>query len=154
VSCCSNATQLPVHSAEADGAWLPALGVSVRSTNQRRRPRKFAVRRRSSTVQSSRPREGLLKAAPGQIERTPRQPSNVLKGNILQIYMFKSENDEIRAFAGDVSGSKLPSQFAPWQADGTVNAGTTPPHRFSRFKIESAIKLNGYQLWRLKPQAA
>jgi len=48
----------------------------------------------------------------------------------------------------------LPSQFAPWHPDGIIEVGMALPHNFSRFKIESAIKLNGYQLWRLKRQVA
>lgn len=72
----------------------------------------------------------------------------------MQIFVFRSETAELSAFAGDSSGSKLPSQFAPWQLECTVEGGTALPHNFSRYKIESAIKLEGYQLWRLKRQAA
>jgi hypothetical protein len=71
------------------------------------------------------------------------------------IYIFKSEtNEALHAFAGDLEGSKLPAQFAPWQQTGTVRPGEAPPHNFSRFRIESAIKLDGFQLWRMKPAAA
>jgi hypothetical protein len=70
----------------------------------------------------------------------------------MRIYIFKSEaNDSLCAFAGDVEGSKLPAQFAPWQSDGVIEVSGTPPHSFSRIKIESAIRLNGFQLWRIKP---
>jgi len=73
----------------------------------------------------------------------------------MPIYIFKSEtNDALYAFAGDLEGSKLPVQFAPWQQTGTVRVGEPPPHNFSRFHIESAIKLHGFQLWRMKPAAA
>ncbi len=75
---------------------------------------------------------------------------HALKESPLQIYIFRSETDELSAYAGDASGSKLPSQFAPWQPDGTIEAGEVPPHNMSRYRIESAIKLHGYQLWRLK----
>jgi len=69
----------------------------------------------------------------------------------MRIYIFKSEaNDALYAFAGDVDGSKLPTTFAPWQPEGAVEAGVPPPHNLSRFRIESAIKLNGFQLWRMK----
>lgn len=68
----------------------------------------------------------------------------------MQIFIFKSQNDDLCAFAADADGSKLPSQFGPWNPDGAIRAGATPPHNFSRFKIESAIKLQGFQLWRLK----
>jgi len=72
----------------------------------------------------------------------------------MQIYIFKSQNDDLRAFASDPEGSRLPSRFAPWQPDGVIKSGTAPPHSFSRYRIETAIKLTGYQLWRLKKQAA
>jgi hypothetical protein len=73
----------------------------------------------------------------------------------MPIYIFKSEtNEALFAFAGDLEGSKLPAQFAPWQQAGIVRSGDSPPHNFSRFRIESAIKLHGFQLWRMKPAAA
>ena len=73
----------------------------------------------------------------------------------MPIYIFKSAtNDALYAFAGDLEGSKLPAQFAPWQQSGAVDSGDPPPHNFSRFRIESAIKLRGFQLWRMKPAAA
>ncbi len=72
----------------------------------------------------------------------------------MSIYIFKSEtNAALHAFAGDAEGSKLPAQFAPWQPAGSIRAGEPPPHNFSRFKIESAIKLQGFQLWRMKPES-
>ena len=47
----------------------------------------------------------------------------------MNIYIFKSEGkSELRAFAGDVAGSKLPDQFRPWQAVGVVSAGKALPH--------------------------
>ncbi len=67
----------------------------------------------------------------------------------MPIYIFKSGMNDLRAFAGDLEGSKLPSSFEPWQPDGVIVDGGKPPHNFSRFKIESAIKLHGYQLWRM-----
>jgi hypothetical protein len=77
-----------------------------------------------------------------------------LNGGTLQIFVFSSETAGLSAFAGDSSGSKLPSQFAPWQLETTVEGGMALPHKFSRYKIESAIKLEGYQLWRLKKREA
>jgi hypothetical protein len=69
----------------------------------------------------------------------------------MRIYIFKSKaSAALYAFAGDVEGTTLPAQFAPWRPDGTIEAGGSPPHNFSRFKIESAIKLHGFQLWRMK----
>jgi hypothetical protein len=71
----------------------------------------------------------------------------------MQIYMFTSESTpNLRAFAGDPSGSKLPSNHGPWSADGSIRAGEHPPHHFSRAKIEQAIKFQGFQLWRMKPE--
>ena len=67
----------------------------------------------------------------------------------MRIYIFKAENG-LHAFAGDAEGTKLPQQFQPWSPDGFVENGRSPPHSFSRFKIETAIKLVGFQLWKMK----
>jgi hypothetical protein len=73
----------------------------------------------------------------------------------MRIYVFKSETNEgLCAFAADNEGSKLPIQFAPWQPEGIIEVSQVPPHNFSRIKIESAIRLNGFQLWRIKQPAA
>jgi hypothetical protein len=70
----------------------------------------------------------------------------------MQIYMFTSESkSNLRAFAGDPSGSKLPQNHGPWTADGSIRSGEHPPYQFSRAKIEQAIKFDGFQLWRMKP---
>ncbi len=70
----------------------------------------------------------------------------------MQIYMFTSEpNPRLHAFAGDSSGSKLPPKHGPWHPDGSIRSGEHPPHDFSRAKIEQAIKFDGFQLWRMKP---
>ncbi|MGB9366971.1 MAG: hypothetical protein WCE79_13270 [Xanthobacteraceae bacterium] len=72
----------------------------------------------------------------------------------MNIYIFKSETkSELRAFAGDPQGSKLPSQFRPWHAVGVVAAGKALPHKISRATIEDAIEAQGFQLWRFKPKA-
>jgi hypothetical protein len=68
----------------------------------------------------------------------------------MRLYMFKSEATDLCAFAGDADGSRLPERFQPWVADGYVESGDHPPHNLSRMKIESAIKLVGFQLWRMK----
>jgi hypothetical protein len=69
----------------------------------------------------------------------------------MRFYIFKSETTrELRAFAGDVSGSKLPDRHAPWTATGIVAAEAPPPHKFSREAIEEAIGSEGFQLFRLK----
>ena len=73
----------------------------------------------------------------------------------MQIYMFTSESTpNLHAFAGDLAGSKLPRNHAPWNVDGSIRPGDHPPHRFSRAKIEEAIKFDGFQLWRMKPDNA
>ena len=72
----------------------------------------------------------------------------------MKLYIFKSEvNNDLRAFAGDLMGSKLPEQFRPWHAIGVVGPENAPPHNFSREKIEEAIGACGFQLWRVKPSA-
>jgi hypothetical protein len=72
----------------------------------------------------------------------------------MRIYIFKSDaNTELRAFAGDLKGIKLPEQFRPWHAVGVVAPDRDPPHKLSREAIERAIDLHGFQLWRMKPQA-
>ena len=69
----------------------------------------------------------------------------------MRIYIFKSEtNGALYAFTGDDGGSKLPPALAPWHRDGVIEPGKQPPHNFSRIKIETAIKLHGFQLWRTK----
>jgi hypothetical protein len=70
----------------------------------------------------------------------------------MNIYMFKSEGkSELRAFAGDPEGSRLPDQFRPWHAVGVITTGRALPHNFSRTTIEKAIEADGFQLWRVKP---
>lgn len=69
----------------------------------------------------------------------------------MRIYIFKSEaNDGLRAFAGDLAGTKLPNQFRPWHAVGVVGPDKDPPYKLPREEIETAIDLHGFQLWRLK----
>ncbi len=66
------------------------------------------------------------------------------------IYIFKSETTrELRAFAGDVSGSKLPENHGPWTVTGVIKADSAPPHKLPREAIEDAIETEGFQLWRL-----
>jgi hypothetical protein len=72
----------------------------------------------------------------------------------MRLYVFKSDaSGELRAFAGDLSGSKLPERFRPWHAVGAVAPGANPPHGLSRDDIEKAIEAQGFQLWRLKANA-
>ena len=73
----------------------------------------------------------------------------------MRIYIFKSEaRNELHAFAGDATGSKLPQQHGPWTATGVIRADKVPPHNFSRDAIEEAIEAEGFQLWRLKKTEA
>ena len=72
----------------------------------------------------------------------------------MKLYIFRSNAaNDLRAFAGDIEGSKLPEQFRPWQAIGVVAAEKAPPHNLSRDEIEEAISSRGFQLWRMKPDA-
>ncbi len=74
---------------------------------------------------------------------------------MMHIFMFKSQgNSELRAFAGDSSGSKLPPQHGPWLATGVIRPDRAPPHNLSRRAIEKAINGQGFQLWRVKKPAA
>jgi hypothetical protein len=69
----------------------------------------------------------------------------------MRIYIFKSDTrKELRAFASDPTGGKLPQQHGPWTAIGVVRPETDPPHNLSRVSIERAIDSDGFQLWRLK----
>ena len=68
----------------------------------------------------------------------------------MRIYIFKSETrKELRAFAGDPMGSKLPQNHGPWTVTGVVGPDKAPPHNFFRNMIEEAIDVEGFQLWRL-----
>jgi len=68
----------------------------------------------------------------------------------MRIYVFKSETTkELRAFAGDATGTKLPENHAPWTVTGVIAADKAPPHNLSRKTIEGAIETEGFQLWRL-----
>ena len=72
----------------------------------------------------------------------------------MRIYIFKSETRrDLRAFAGDLTGSKLPPNHGPWTAIGAIAPGNTPPHNLSRGAIEEAIEAQGFQLWRLAKRA-
>jgi hypothetical protein len=69
----------------------------------------------------------------------------------MRIYVFKSELQKgLRAFAGDLAGSKLPSQFGPWHAVGVIGPDRDPPHQLPRNEIEKALENPGFQLWRKK----
>jgi hypothetical protein len=68
----------------------------------------------------------------------------------MRIFIFKSEaNPDLRAFGGDLAGFQLPSQFKPWRAVGAIAPDQEPPYKLSRDVIETAIKDQGFQLFRL-----
>jgi hypothetical protein len=68
----------------------------------------------------------------------------------MRIFIFKSEaKPDLRAFGGDLAGSRLPKQFSPWHAIGVVAPDRAPPHELSRDVIETAISDQGFQLWRV-----
>ena len=72
----------------------------------------------------------------------------------MRIYIFKSESrKELRAFASDLGGDKLPKNHGPWTATGVIGPNKAPPHNLSRDTIEKAISAEGFQLWRLQKKA-
>ena len=76
-------------------------------------------------------------------------------GQGMRIFIFKSDaSPDLRAFGGDLAGSRLPSQFRPWHAIGAVAPDREPPHNLSRSAIEAAINDCGFQLWRMTKKTA
>jgi hypothetical protein len=76
------------------------------------------------------------------------------KAGAMRIFVFKSEaSPRLRAFGGDLIGSRLPNQFSPWRAIGALAPDREAPYNLSRNVIETAINDCGYQLWRLKRKA-
>ncbi len=69
----------------------------------------------------------------------------------MRIFIFKSDaKSDLRAFAGDSAGSKLPQQHGPWHATGVIRPDKDPPNNLPRAAIEKAIGAVGFQLWRMK----
>jgi ribosomal protein S21 len=100
-------------------------------------------------AQADRNSEAAMKHMRRGGQRSSMHTSN--KATTMRLYIFKSDaNDNLCAFAGDATGSKLPDQFSPWQAVGEVTAGGKPPHGLPRPPIEKAINEQGFQLWRTK----
>jgi hypothetical protein len=65
--------------------------------------------------------------------------------------IFKSESRrELRAFAGNLIGDKLPKNHAPWTATGVIGSNKAP---LSRDTIEKVINAEGFQLWRTRKRA-
>jgi hypothetical protein len=73
-----------------------------------------------------------------------------ITGGAMRIFIFKSEpSPGLRAFGGDLAGTRLPTQFKPWRVMGAVAPDRDPPYKLSRDVIEMAIKDRGFQLFRL-----
>ena len=50
----------------------------------------------------------------------------------MRIYIFKSETrKDLRAFAADLAGSKLPQNHGPWTATGAIGPDNAPPHNLA-----------------------
>jgi hypothetical protein len=63
----------------------------------------------------------------------------------MRIFIFKSEVDAcLRAFAGDLDGCKLPAQFRPWRAFGSVAPDRDRPYQLPRAQIEEVINQQGF----------
>jgi hypothetical protein len=45
--------------------------------------------------------------------------------------------------------NQLPKNLRPWRAIGAIRHQRHPPHEISREVIETAIKDQGFQLWRM-----
>jgi hypothetical protein len=73
----------------------------------------------------------------------------------MRFFIFKSEShNELRAFAGDSVGERLPTHLGPWHAIGVVRPDKDPPHNLNRATIEQAIEGQGFQLFRYKTKKA
>ena len=73
----------------------------------------------------------------------------------MRIFIFRSEaHNELRAFAGDREGSRLPPRHGPWRIIGVIRPENDPPHKLGRDAIEAAIANEGFQLWRMRPKEA
>ena len=73
----------------------------------------------------------------------------------MRIFVFESQTRKgLRAFAGDIAGSKLPNQVGPWRFIRSSPPGGPLPHGLPRRAIEGAINSEGFQLWRLKAAEA
>jgi hypothetical protein len=89
--------------------------------------------------------------APLRDARADHEPTGAERIQSVRIYVFKSEaRENLRAFAGDAAGSRLPQQHGPWTAIGVIRPDADPPHKFSRVSIERTIDDDGFQLWRLR----
>ena len=61
------------------------------------------------------------------------------EGQAMRIYIFKSETrKDLRAFASDLMGSKLPMSHGPWSVTGVIGPDRSPPYDLPRDAIEEA----------------
>jgi len=73
----------------------------------------------------------------------------------MRIFVFRSQSRQsLCAFAGDMTGGRLPEKFGPWRLVTTVPRGAALPHGVPRLGIEKAIVDEGFQLYRIKPTVA
>ena len=97
---------------------------------------------------------GVGKTPMSQVTADKDEVINHKRGGAMRIFIFKSEaNPDLRAFGGDLAGIKLPGQFKPWRAVGTIAPNQDPPYKIARDDIEKAINECGFQLFRLKKRA-
>ncbi len=71
----------------------------------------------------------------------------------MRLYFQIRDGPELRAFGGDLAGSRLPVQFRPWHAIGSIAPEGEFPYKLSRESIETAINDSGYQLWRMRKKS-
>ena len=59
---------------------------------------------------------------------------------IMRIFIFKSAaKGELRAFAGEAGGQKLPSNLGPWHAIGVIREDKAPPFNVSTIGTATAM---------------
>jgi hypothetical protein len=53
-----------------------------------------------------------------------------------------------------LAGSQLLKQLSPWHVIGAITPDRNPPYELSRDVIETAIKTQGFQFWRMSRKEA
>jgi len=59
----------------------------------------------------------------------------------MKIYIKSEAKGELRAFAGDAAGSRLPDQFRPWHAVGVIGLNKAPPHNLKLIAAGDPFRL-------------
>ena len=79
-----------------------------------------------------------------------QQVMSLTRGGAMRIFIFKSErNPTLRAFAAELAGIGLPSQFRPWRAVGAIAPDQAARRIGSRAKrSRTRSKCWGFQLLR------